>query len=259
MLPFEAMTHRRTKEQVPLTFDWKHPAFRNVSAPVREALKRAGSLQRFKAGELLLQEGTVPRGLFVLSRGSVQVFYTSPAGQQVSVKIFSAPAMFGEMEALANIPYLESVEALETAEVLLVTREGFLAALQTSHTFALNLVEDLSARLCIAAQNERSLAFHSVEVRVANLLATYVDLYGLPVEGGIKIRIPLSQEVIGRTLGVARRSVTRALTRLSHEKVLKKAGRFFVVTSKERLLGLGDPEAFGIGYRLDSPLRPLRR
>ena len=116
------------------------------------------------------------------------------------------------------------------------------------------MLNDLSARLCIAAQNERALAFNPVETRLAQLLMTYVDMYGLPVEGGTKIRIPLTQEELANSLGVARRSVTRALKRWSEAGILRKAGRHFIVREVKSLAAFTQPKLLGISYRTGSDI-----
>ncbi len=225
------------------------PVFKGVDGAVLERFVNDGTVEVHQAGEVLLQEAEPCRAFFVLVRGSVRVFYRSPAGNEVVVKLFRAPAVFGEMECLTHIPYLETVAALEKSLALAVPRETLLAALHRCPVLTRNLLDDVAARLCIAAQNERALAFNPVEVRLANLLTTYVDFFGLPVAEGLKIRIPLTQDDLANGLGVARRSITRALKRWQAEGTLLKQGRHFVVADRRKLEQAADPSLLRIGYR----------
>lgn len=232
-----------------------HPVFVGVDEAVRAGLVRAGAERAPEDGAEVLSEGAEPR-FFVLLRGSVKVLYRAEEGQQIVVKLLEAPAVFGEMECIAQIPHLESVLAVERVRLLEVPAEAFAAAVQDSHTLCANLLTDVAKRLCIAAQHERALAFHPVESRLAQLLLTYLDLYGLPTEGGQMIRIPLTQEGLAQALGVNRRSVTRTLQAWSKEGLLdKRAGRY-VVTNQEGLERVTDPNLLRIGFRSGAKLGP---
>ena len=105
-------------------------------------------------------------------------------------------------------------------------------------------------RLCIAAQNERSLAFNPVERRLANMLYAHATLFGLPVPEGTMIRVPLSQDALAQSLGVARRSVTRALARWNQEGLISKNQGRFVITDMKKLASVCDTQELHIAYTL---------
>ncbi len=226
-----------------------HPVFEGVEREVVEQIVARAMERTFEPLAYVLMEDTPDVSFFVLLKGSVKVLYRSPEGLEVVVKLFRAPAVFGEMECLTGVPYLETVQALERSVVLELPCAELIAALRRSHALTFNVLGDLAARLCIAAQNERSLAFHPVETRLANLLLTYLDFYGLPVPQGTRIRIPLSQDDLANALGVARRSVTRALKQWQDEDLIVKEGGCFVVRDKARLEAVTDPTLLRIGHR----------
>jgi len=247
---------QRDKEPPPITLEeLVNPLLNGVDRRIKELLLSKGQTRRFAPGDFVLQEEEPSRAYFLLHRGSVRVFYRAPTGLEVVVKLFRSPAAFGEMECLVGIPYLETVQAVEKTTLLEIPRADFLDALGASPALTRNLLEDVAARLCISAQHERSLAFHPVETRLANLLSTYVDFYGLPVADGIKIRIPLTQDDLANGLGVARRSVTRTLARWADEGMILKQGRHFVVVDPAKLSRVTDPTLLRIGYRIGMPLR----
>ena len=226
-----------------------HPLFEGVEPAIVDRVLSQAVSRTFEPLSYVLVEDDPELCFFILLHGSVKVLYRSPEGLEVVVKLFRAPAVFGEMECLAEVPYLESVQVLERSTVLSLSRERLIAALRASHALTFNLLTDLAARLCIAAQNERSLAFHPVETRLAQLLCTYVDFYGLPVSSGVKIRIPLSQDELANALGVARRSVTRALKQWQDDDLVTKEGSHFVVRDVRRLEKVTDPSLLRIGHR----------
>lgn len=233
----------------------RHPAFAGMSRVHAEQLVAAGKEHWAEDESQILAEGDPANSFFVLVTGTVKVYYTSPQGLEVVAKVFRGPAVFGEMECLSAIPYLESVQAIERSHLWVIPREDLLATLARSHAFTRSLLNDVAARLCIAAQNERSLAFDPVEVRLAHLLLTYADLFGLPDAEGTLLRVPLSQDELARALGVTRRSVTRTLAAWAQHHLLVKRGRRLVLRSLAELREIGQGSGPPIGYHLDEPMR----
>ncbi len=119
----------------------------------------------------------------------------------------------------------------------------------------------------IAAQHERALAFLPVRPRLANLLLTYVRMYGVPVDGGLGIRVKLSQAELANGLGVARRSIARTLTQWVRDGLLRKAGTSYVVRDLLALGKMANLEILGIDWVAGSSIsegrqlgpRPRRR
>ena len=244
------MANKRTHRDITVA-DWEAnvPVFHGVDRWLLESMVNQGKTYHHPAEQLLLQAGQSADTFFFLQRGSVRVFCHLPQdGREVAIKLFRAPAVFGEMECLVGIPYLESVSTLEPSSILALPRQVLLDSLAASALFANNLLRDLAARLCIASQYERALAFDDVTSRLAALFLNYIDFYGLPVEGGTLIRISLSQEQLANSLGVGRRSITRALKQWTDAGTISKRGRQFVVADKEALTKLIDPKMLRITY-----------
>ncbi|MBN2362403.1 MAG: Crp/Fnr family transcriptional regulator [Deltaproteobacteria bacterium] len=234
----------------------RSPIFDGVEGAIVDRLLGQSATRVMAADELVLDEQQEADRFFILHAGSVKVFYRSPEGVQVVVKLFRAPAVFGEMECLTEIRYVEAVHTLEKSIIVVVPKAALLEALRLSHALSLNLLKDVAARLCIAAQNERSLTFHPLETRLANLFLTYIEFYGLPAEDGILIRIPLTQTDLANAIGTVRRSITRVLQGWQRDGiVIRRQGRY-VVRDSTKLARVSDPELLRIGYRLGVPLRP---
>lgn len=236
--------------------DLRHPVLRGVEPAHVRSLVDAGETCVYATGELLLREGEEELFCFFLIAGSVKVFYTSPDGFEVVVKVFGAPSVFGEMECLTGIPYLESVVAVEKAKALRVPAAALSRALEESHPLSANLLRDLAARLCIAAQNENALAFLPVSSRLANLLLTYVRLYGVPVDGGTMIRVKLSQDELANGLGVAKKSVSRTFREWQAEGLVTKQNGCFVVRDVTELAARGTGH-LDIGHRYGERPTPV--
>jgi CRP-like cAMP-binding protein len=241
------MKPRATRESIQEDLR-RHPLLTGVAEETLRHVVDASALQVYAPGEILNREGDPSEHYWLLCRGSAKVFYTSPEGFEVVVKIFHAPAAWAEMEILTGQPHIEDCVAVDRATVLKLPRASFEELLLESPRFMKNVLVDTCARFLIAAQNERALAFLSVPERLAHLLLAYVRLYGVPVEGGVAIRIKLSQNDLANGLGAARRSVVRALTDMQRDGVIAKRGTSYVVRDVEKLAALTAHGLIGVDW-----------
>lgn len=224
-----------------------HPLLAGVTEATVERVVAEGRIEVFEAGKTLSRDGDTADYWF-LTHGSTRVFYSSPSGLEVTVKIFQAPAAWGEMEVLMDHPHIEDCVAVDRATVVRLKKPVFEKLLADSQPFMRNVLYDTCARFLIAAQHERALAFMSVPQRLAYLLLAYVRMYGVSVEGGIAIRVRLSQAELARGLGVTRRSVERALAELKQDEILTKSGGNFIVRDVERLTERTGMDVVGVDW-----------
>lgn len=224
-----------------------HPLLNGVPQAFVARVVAAGEPLTFAPGEMLSREGERADYWF-LTHGSTRVYYSSPSGLEVTVKIFRAPAAWAEMEVLTDHPHIEDCVAVDRATTLRVPAQAFAKLLLECPLFMRNVLYDTCARFLIAAQHERALAFMTVSERLAHLLLSYARTYGVPAEGGIAIRVPLSQATLARGLGVSVRSVERALGELKAQKILSRQGGRYVVHDVHALAAVTGEQVIGIDW-----------
>lgn len=231
-----------------------NPIFAGLSTERRREIVARGRRQRYGPRERVLSEGDAADRVFCLLSGSVRVFHAAPAGGEVLLKIFKAPAVFGEMEVISGLPFLENVAALEPTELLIVDREPFLALLRAEISVANGLLHDLSARFCIATHNEKLLAFEDVRTRLASFLSSYVAFDGKRVRKGQTFRLAVSQADMAASVGVTRRAVAKELARWQKEGVVVYRDNAYVITDLTRLRREARPLHLALTYSLGMPL-----
>lgn len=230
------------------------PVFSTTDAATRDRLFASARVVEVDPGESILNESSASTHLFALMHGTAGVFYTSGEGVSVLVKIFGAPAVFGEMELLAELDRLESVEAFEPCTVVVVPRAEVLDLWQTSAPAAYAMLNDVSRRLCVAAYNERALAFQDVGTRLAGLLSSFFDACGTERDeasgGGERLRIKLTYETLARCLGATTRSIDRTLGQWRKEGWLERDRGFLAVSSRKALEQRAAPERLALFTKL---------
>jgi CRP-like cAMP-binding protein len=226
----------------------RHPIVAGVSAAGVDAIFARTVAKTFRAGETLTREGDKAWAYWFLLEGDVRVFYSSPEGLEVTVKLFGAPAAWAEMQVLHDWVHTEDCVAVSDVACACLPKAAFEELLELHPRFMKNVLLDAGARFLIAAQHERALAFLPVPQRLAYLLLSYVRLHGDDVDGGVKINVRLSQDELANGLGVARKSVVRAFKEWSDAGIMQKRGAFYVVTDLARLVEIAPQDVIGIDW-----------
>ena len=226
-----------------------HPLFKVLDQNVLRTIVRASKLVPYRPKRTLLKEGEQPEFVFSLLRGAVRVFHRS-GESEVLLKLFRAPALFGEMEVLAERPFMEYVNTLEPSELLLVPASVFRQVVRTQPAFASALAMDLAARLCISAHNQKALAFCDVETRLANLLLDYAEFFGEVDGPKIRLTVALSQESMANDLAVTRKALAGALKKFRDEGLVDKENARFVICDADKLKIRGSG-TLSLSYHID--------
>ncbi len=203
-----------------------HGILEGVEPAIVDSLMATARRGSYSHGQHIIGPHDPGFGLLFVFSGTVKVFFENAEGQQVMVRLVSGP---GVVACAPGVPAAELVTAIEPTEALVVRRDPFFAALERSHRLSQNTLRCVGAELSEAGQRIRSFAFQGVEERLADLLMSFVRMYGRPTHEGVCIDLPLTQEELADMLGAARRSVTRSFQRWTRAGALRKRdGRFIV-------------------------------
>jgi CRP-like cAMP-binding protein len=213
----------------------RHPLWGALTPAGQSQLLGSARWMTYRAGRTFLREGDPPERLFLLISGAVKIFHRSRSGAEVTLKLFRAPVFFGEMEVMAERPFLEFAKTLENCEILEISGAVFRAILPDEPKLGLLLARDLADRLCIACCNERALAFADVPTRLANVLLDYAALSGRPCPEGLRLELRLSQRLLSEDLAASRRAVASALEALKRDGILGKVDGRYVIHDEVRL------------------------
>ena len=231
--------------RAPLT---QNPIFSVASPSARELLVQRSTLRTFARGEQILVEGEAAEHVFALESGAVRVFHHSSKGDEVVVKLFRAPAVFGEAEALGGMAHQEHVSAVEESELLVMPVRAVVSLLREEPICAIRMLVDVASRLAIAAYNEKSLAFNPLTIRLANYLLDYARWTNPP--DAAEIRVDLTQDDMAAAVGGTRRSVAKDVIAWQREGVLLRRGRHYVVQDLEGLRRYSDSNRLELAYQL---------
>ena len=228
----------------------RNEIFARTGAEKLDHLAALAEVVSYDKEQRILEEGDASEHLFVLIKGVVGVFYSSEDGVDVLVKIFGAPAVFGEMELIFGQPRQEYVECFEPCIAARLPAKDFMRYMRADADACYVMLKDVASRLAIAAYNERALAFLDANTRLAGLFLSFLEAYGQRTEQGVTLRIKLTYEMLARCLGVTVRSIDRAMTEWAKEGWLTKNRGTYTFHDLEKLEDKADPERIPLFSKL---------
>ena len=123
------------------------PLFSEVSKKDLRWLAKTMVSRNFGPGELILKEGDVAVGCFIVLSGRVEVVKGLNTDNPRTVATLGPGDFFGEIALLTDYRRSASVRALEDTECLAITRWNFLAELRIRPSMALKMLPVMAWRL----------------------------------------------------------------------------------------------------------------
>lgn len=222
----------------------KVPIFYNLD---REDLTKIADLiqhKSFKKGEIIFSFGDKVDSIIIINEGSAKAYKYTPDGREQILYVFSEGDFFGEQYLLTNRTAEYTVEALQSANVCMLSKEQFEQLLLQHPNIAIKIIEQLGARMSRLERVMESMGVRSVDSRVCSLLLDYTKEYGKIVAEGVLIQLPLSREGIANYLGIARETISRKLGQLENDGLIRSVSNKSILvldaTALEELIGISE-------------------
>lgn len=149
--------------------------------PVRTDLKTGQrpvqlDVRAYKPGEVLFEEGTKGRELFIIAEGKVGVYKNTPDGI-IELAIIENSGIIGEMSLLDNMPRSATVKAISPTKVTIVNEGVFHAALEKVPVWLTSIVKIVVSRLRDTNKRVDQAVLRDKERGVAALLVLLLPSY----------------------------------------------------------------------------------
>jgi CRP/FNR family cyclic AMP-dependent transcriptional regulator len=185
---------------------------------------------------VLFVEGQLPRGIFVLCKGSVKLSINSPSGRTVIVKLAEAGEILGLSATISGKPYEVTAETIDPCQVNFVKREDFLRFLKDDVEACFKVAEQLSEKYHDACKEAGALGLsHSAAEKLAKLLLEWSRRNGEAAKAEPRLKLRLTHEEIAQMIGTSRETVTRLFAELKKRQILQAKGSTLVIRNTSAL------------------------
>jgi CRP/FNR family transcriptional regulator len=193
-------------------------------------------LKALERGDYLFREGDASHGFYVVQKGAVNVHRVNPAGKEQVIHIFRAGESFAEATLATSSGYPADALAVETSQVLLVQKAGFLSLLQRQPELALRMLAAMSMHLRVLVGQLEDLTLKDVETRLANWLVKRCP--NSDSAEPVTIEIKTTKRVLAAELGTVSETFSRTLAKFRAQKLLSVKGKCITITNPSSLRAL---------------------
>ena len=195
--------------------------FSGLSPEALEALERHATTKRYRRNTVIVEKGDDSNNLYVLLSGRIRVYLADDAGKEIVLDTADEPgAHFGELALLLDRPRTASVETLEDARFMVISRASFLECLEANPQIAIGIMRYLAEKVEHLTERVGSLALDDVYGRLAKALGELAR-----EEDGRMITPRVTQQELAQMIGATREMVSRIFKEL-------KTGDYIAIEDK---------------------------
>jgi len=191
--------------------------------------------RHFSTGETVFGEGQPCAGLYVVESGHIRIFKSSPGGREQVLSIDGPGSSVAELPVFDGGSYPASVTAVDEATLLFVSKQDFQSLCLAHPEVALKVLRVVGARLRRLVGIIEELSFTTVRHRLASFLLRVAKKEGKRTSEGVEIVMPVSNQELASQIGTVRELVSRNLSRLQGEGIIKIDGRTVIVCNLKAL------------------------
>jgi CRP/FNR family transcriptional regulator len=190
----------------------------------------------FKKGELLLNAGDEPQGVYYLKQGYVRMYAVSKDGKELSLNIYKPGSYFPVIWALGNMQNRYYFEAKTDLTVCRVPKDKFIDFLEGNHKVLMELVTRLSVGLGGISGQMEYMFFGSACNRISSVILIAAKRFGKKEnKGEIFIDLQLTHQDIADLAGLARETASVEIKKLERLKIIFFRKRHIVVRNFKKL------------------------
>ncbi len=216
------------------------PIFAPLGRDELESLADLASERRVLKDEAVVRRGDTDASLLVLVHGRLRAGAVSAEGREVTLGLIEPGAVLGEIALLDGQPRSLDVTAMTDSLLLVVERRGFLPFLRARPDLMLRLMTLLCDRLRRSSSAFEGVALFPLAARLARLLLELSRSHGVPVAGGVRLGLKLSQRDMSAQVAATRERVNKQLRQWHDAGLLGEQDGFLVIRRPHELKALTD-------------------
>lgn len=180
--------------------------------------------KNYKKGQIIFFEGDISDKLYVINKGKIKIFKYTREGKEQILYILSEGDFVGDLSLLKKDEFKFNAEALEDANICVLTKDDFDGIIKESPEIAISILQVVYDRIVKLENLIQSLSTKDIEARIAGLLLSFIKDFGVRKGDIIELELPLSREDIANYIGVTRETISRKLGSMQDQGVIELIG-----------------------------------
>ena len=195
------------------------PIFKNLKEKDLQILKENIKIEEkiYEKGSYIFKQGDVKGDLYFLKEGSILVAKFDSNGKRSIIQAFNNKAIFGEVYAYLNEPFDFSALVQKKSKILIIKEFRNLINEFMPKSFLINYINLISKKCLVLSQKNQITNQFTLRQKIANFL--------LIEEKNNKIELKQTREELADFLSTTRPSLSRELSNMADENIIKISGK----------------------------------
>jgi CRP-like cAMP-binding protein len=210
--------------------------YSKLSDRALSSIASSSDIRRIPRGYVLFSQSAIANAVYVVRSGCIALILTTSDGKELVINEMREGDCFGELSLLTDQSRSTGAMAREDTHVISIPRDAFLRELTAEPNFMRGILETTAQRLRVSSERESALAFLDAPTRLAKVLLK------LDKEGGSKGIIRISQDELGRRVGLTRQTVAKNLGHWRRSGIIRTGRRRIELMKPDEIqaLAVGD-------------------
>lgn len=123
------------------------PLFAGLPTAKLKLIAYTAEIVRFEPGEVIVQQGDLPDGVYIIAEGEAEVWLTDATGESRRLTVMTSNTLFGETAVLAQSRRTATVRAKGQVVTFKISNNVFLDLLRHSADIGMQVLTLLAKRL----------------------------------------------------------------------------------------------------------------
>jgi CRP-like cAMP-binding protein len=216
---------------------WRIPLFRGLPADKVAELVAGCRRKRFAPKEPVVLEGDAGNAMYAVLRGKLAVSRLNEVGVRVQFHELGPGEFFGEMSLLGDMPRIADVIAQTACELVVIERDAFVRTVLSSSDLSIKIITHLCHRLK-QADDARTFRRPARQRLVLAILSAAEEVER--PDGKRLLVVEMTRQKLSELIVARRETVSREISQLAADGLLRVKGRRIFIVDPERLRSLCD-------------------
>jgi CRP-like cAMP-binding protein len=188
-----------------------------------------------KARTVLFRKCDPGTSMMMVRHGRVKVSTHSEDGKELVLNMFGPGEVFGEIALLDGSARTADAVTIDDCDLLVLDRRDFIPFLLEHPDASVRMLEVLSHRLRRTTQLLEDVAFCEGSSKLARRFVHLAEFSGRPVDDGVFVDMPLSQQQLGNMVGMTRESINKQLRQWRDEGLISWTRGYYTIRDLDEL------------------------
>ncbi len=208
---------------------WKN--FQHLSKHELQLINENRYEATFKAGEVMLKQGSQASSVLFLISGMAKIYTESDRGKNFIIEIVQPGTLVMGPGAYVNSRNTFSVAALNPVQACFIDFNTFRQLVKANNAFAESLLEDL----CMKSLNSQTKMVNLAQKKMPGRLAEALLYFADEVFRSDEFELPLTRYELGEMTNMAKESVVRILKEMDESDVISSRSSSIRILDRQKL------------------------